>query len=72
MKTRGVLVFLAAATMMTTVVGAAISIYHQGRTCSIYQDGTLIYHMSCNAGETAHCEYSNGQVNMWCAKDGSQ
>lgn len=72
MKKRCALVGLAAFGLMTTVAGAAISIYHFGTSCSIYQDGQLIYHLACNAGETAHCQYNNGQANLYCTKDGSQ
>lgn len=72
MKKRYVMMCLAACALLTTAAGAAISIYHFGTSCSIYQDGQLIYHLACNAGETARCEYNNGQASLTCTKDGSQ
>lgn len=66
MKRRSVAIFLATSALLSTVVGATLSIYHNGTSCSVYQDGVLIYFNQCNAGQIAHCDYSNGQITMYC------
>lgn len=72
MKRGYVVVFLAASALISTVVGAAISVFHNGTNCSVYQDGVLIYHLQCNANQTASCSYNNGQINMICQDNGSR
>lgn len=66
MKKRLVPVVVAAAALLSTFAGAAITIYHNGTNCTIYQDGQVIYHLQCNTGQIASCSYNNGIANLQC------